>query len=205
MLGLPAWLLVLWWRPARAWPIASPDTSWHQATETWRDRGLLAGLGGWAQILLIHINRREWFALSVHVWNIHLPCLFPFSFPFSRIRRGNEGWSWTTAEVRIPMQISLMEDPLKWYLHVSWWTYVRQGPLNDASAFKSVNKRDVHVAQSATAQTDTINHECTVSPGPCPLRCFSGLELHSTLLTAPDVLSARRNKSGRHICTVTRH
>lgn len=31
------------------------------------------------------------------------------------------------------------------------------------SAIKSVNKRDVHVAPSAIAQTETINHECAVS------------------------------------------
>lgn len=30
-------------------------------------------------------------------------------------------------------------------------------------AIKCVNKRDVHVAQSAIAQTETINHKCTVS------------------------------------------
>lgn len=28
---------------------------------------------------------------------------------------------------------------------------------------KCLNKRDVHVAQSAIAQTETINHKCTVS------------------------------------------
>lgn len=30
-------------------------------------------------------------------------------------------------------------------------------------AIKCVNKRDVHVAQSAIAQTETINHKCTAS------------------------------------------
>lgn len=50
---------------------------------------------------------------------------------------------------------------------------------------KCLNKRDVHVAQSAIAQTETINHKCTVS---CiAFFCWSlksslsGLELHSTL------------------------
>lgn len=41
--------------------------------------------------------------------------------------------------------------------------YVRQSPLEDVGAIKSVNKGDVHVAQSATALTETIHQDCAVS------------------------------------------
>lgn len=44
-------------------------------------------------------------------------------------------------------------------LHI--WVVVRT--VGFVHAIKCVNKRDVHVAQSAIAQTETINHKCMVS------------------------------------------
>lgn len=60
------------------------------------------------------------------------------------------------------MWITLREAPHAHYIHRLWCKYVEH-TIGRVHAIKCVNKRDVHVAQSAIAQTETINHKCTVS------------------------------------------
>lgn len=48
----------------------------------------------------------------------------------------------------------------RWIVVKICWAEYTRGCVH---AIRCVNKRDVHVAQSAIAQTETINHKCTES------------------------------------------